>query len=377
MAGEPHSQTRGFLDMLQWSTLLITGGLLISLVASEVAIGQAGNLSVLTSVFLLLLAIGLLITSADFFIEGAKNLARTVGIPEVVIGLTIVSIGTSLPEILVTTTASLNSSTDPDLAGLAVGNIYGSVLAQITIVLGIVVLVRPMDVQPDWMKRDGMLMLGAVVLLSIFLLIGGDLRRIEGLILVSCYIIYVTYLLWNRDDLDDDENDGTTPSQLERGWTASAAIVMVIGGLGCAVYAADRLVMFASQIALEVGISEAVIGTTMSGLGTSLPELTVALMAAKRSQGVAIGTLIGSNITDPLLSIGLASLIRPIVLPAEMAPLVLQLIMPATIIGVIACLVAMWTGFRFNRSEGACLVVLYLLFLGLLVLESQGRILTG
>ena len=190
-------------------------------VASEVAIGQAGNLSVLTSVFLLLLAIGLLITSADFFIEGAKNLARTVGIPEVVIGLTIVSIGTSLPEILVTTTASLNSSTDPDLAGLAVGNIYGSVLAQITIVLGIVVLVRPMDVQPDWMKRDGMLMLGAVVLLSIFLLIGGDLRRIEGLILVSCYIIYVTYLLWNRDELDDDEDDGTTPSQLERGWNAS------------------------------------------------------------------------------------------------------------------------------------------------------------
>ena len=158
---------------------------------------------------------------------------------------------------------------------------------------------------------------------------------------------------------------------------SESAIVMVIGGLGCAVYAADRLVMFASEIALEVGISEAVIGTTMSGLGTSLPELTVALMAAKRSQGVAIGTLIGNNITDPLLSIGLASLIRPIVLPAEMAPLVLQLIMPATIIGVIACLVAMWTGFRFNRSEGACLVVLYLLFLGLLVLESQGRILTG
>ena len=110
----------------------------------------------------------------------------------------------------------------------------------------------------------------------------------------------------------------------------------------------------------------------MSGLGTSLPELTVAMVAVRKSQGVAIGTLIGSNITDPLLSIGIAALISPISITEASYDLTMYLIIPATIIGVSVCLAMMWAGFRFSRLEGGILIALYLLFILALELERQG-----
>ena len=112
----------------------------------------------------------------------------------------------------------------------------------------------------------------------------------------------------------------------------------------------------------------------MSGLGTSLPELTVALMAAKKSRGVAIGTLVGSNITDPLLSIGIAALISPLMISDSSWGLIMYLIVPATIIGVAACLFMMYTGFKFTRIEGGVLIGLYGVFLLLLELQRQGYI---
>jgi cation:H+ antiporter len=110
----------------------------------------------------------------------------------------------------------------------------------------------------------------------------------------------------------------------------------------------------------------------MSGLGTSLPELTVAMVAVRKSQGVAIGTLIGSNITDPLLSIGIAALISPISLTEQSYDLTMYLIIPMTLIGVSVCLIMMWTGFRFSRFEGGILIGFYLLFLVLIELQRQG-----
>ena len=370
---EQVEEGKGLTALLHWNALMITVSLSLALAAVHLLTKSLDYQSLFGMVVLIAIALALLVTSADFFIEGAKSLARRAGIAEVIIGLTIVSIGTSLPEILVTATAAKNSIDDPSLMDLAIGNIYGSVLVQITLILGIVVLFKPLHIRPNWLRRDGLLMLGAVVLLSILLLQGGGLSRLEGGLLVSLYIGYIIWLLRNKDRIRNDElelSEGIQP--VEYGWTTLASLMIVIIGLSMAVYAASHLVLNASKMAVMLNVPHAIVGTVISGIGTSLPELTVALMAAKKSQGVAIGTLIGSNITDPLLSIGIAAMINPLTISASSYNLTAYLIIPATLLGISFCLAMMWTGFEFQRWEGGILVAFYLFFLVLLEMQRRG-----
>ena len=256
---------------------------------------------------------------------------------------------------------------------LAVGNIYGSVLVQITLVLGIVVAFKPLEIRPAWLKRDGLLMLMSVVLLTALLWEGDGLTRIEGGILILIYGLYLTWLLSDTDKIREDEQkviDGVKKADFS--WTGTAYFVMVVVGLSLAVYAANELVRYAAEIAYKLNVPHAIVGSTMSGLGTSLPELTVAMVAVRKSQGVAIGTLIGSNITDPLLSIGIAALVSPISLTDASYDLTMYLIIPATLLGVSLCLAMMWTGFQFSRWEGSILITFYILFLISIELQRQG-----
>ncbi|MEL0101816.1 MAG: hypothetical protein VW862_08975, partial [Euryarchaeota archaeon] len=264
------------------------------------------------------------------------------------------------------------------LMDLAVGNIYGSVLVQITLVLGIVVAYKPLEIRPAWLRRDGLLMLASVLMLSGLLWEGGGLSRIEGAILCLIYLLYLGWLLSNKDKIREDELELVDEiKSSEFSWSATAYGVMVILGLALAVYAASLLVNYAAEIAYKLNVPHAVVGTTVSGLGTSLPELTVAMIAVRKSQGVAIGTLIGSNITDPLLSIGIAALISPISITAASYDLTMYLIIPATLIGVSICLAMMWSGFTFSRIEGAILIGLYAIFIMLIELERRGLITIG
>ncbi|MDP6869145.1 MAG: calcium/sodium antiporter [Candidatus Poseidoniaceae archaeon] len=372
----PEERVQGIGSLLQWNALLITFALFLTLAGldSITSANDWEHIGIL--LVLVLIALALLITSADFFIEGAKGLARRAGIAEVVIGLTIVSIGTSLPEILVTSTASATSGSDPALMDLAIGNIYGSVLVQITLVLGIVVAFRPLEIRPAWLRRDGLLMLASIVILTGLLWEGDGLTRIEGAILCLIYATYIMWLLNDREKIREDELEMVEEikTSTEFSWTGTAYFIMVIIGLFMAVYSAAQLVEHACAIAYSLNIPHAIVGTTMSGLGTSLPELTVAMVAARKSQGVAIGTLIGSNITDPLLSIGIAAMINPISITAASYDLTMHLIIPATIIGVLVCLSLMWTGFKFQRWEGTILISFYLLFLAILELQRNGYI---
>jgi cation:H+ antiporter len=368
------SKQQGIAALLQWNALLISFALFVTLaiLGGITAKNDWTNIGIL--IVLIVIALALLVTSADFFVEGAKGLARRAGMAEVVIGLTIVSIGTSLPEILVTGSAAANAVDDPALMDLAVGNIYGSVLVQITLVLGIVVAFKPLDIRPAWLRRDGLLMLLSILLLTGLLWEGGGLSRIEGAILCLIYVLYLFWVLSDSEKTLDDELeviDGVKPST-EFSWSGAAYMVMVIIGLTMAVYSANQLVEYAATIAYKLNVPHAIVGSTMSGLGTSLPELTVAMVAVRKSQGVAIGTLIGSNITDPLLSIGIAAMIAPISLTEASYDLTMYLIIPVTIAGVTLCLAMMWTGFRFSRFEGGILIAFYLMFLVLIELQRQG-----
>ena len=367
------ARQQGIGALLQWNALLISFALFVTLalLGSITAKNDWTNIGIL--IVLIIIALALLITSADFFVEGAKGLARRAGMAEVVIGLTIVSIGTSLPEILVTATASASSGNDPALMDLAVGNIYGSVLVQITLVLGIVVAFKPLDIRPAWLRRDGLLMLFSIITLTALLWEGNGLTRIEGGILCSMYALYLIWLLSDTEKIREDELEIVEEiKSTEFSWSGTAYMVMVIIGLSMAVYSANQLVEYACDIAYKLDVPHAIVGTTMSGLGTSLPELTVAMVAVRKSQGVAIGTLIGSNITDPLLSIGIAALVSPISLTEASYDLTMYLIIPATLVGVSLCLAMMWTGFRFSRYEGGILIGFYAIFLLLLELQRQG-----
>ncbi|MBT4066789.1 MAG: sodium:calcium antiporter [Euryarchaeota archaeon] len=373
MGGEVKQQGIGAL--LQWNALLISFALFVTLaiLGGITEKNDWTNIGIL--IVLIIIALALLITSADFFVEGAKGLARRAGMAEVVIGLTIVSIGTSLPEILVTATASATAAgNDPALMDLAVGNIYGSILVQITLVLGIVVAFKPLEIRPAWLRRDGLLMLLSVLVLTALLWEGDGLTRIEGAILCLIYMLYIFWLLSDTNKIREDELEivNEIKSSTEFSWSGTAYMIMVIIGLSMAVYSATQLVDYACEIAYKLNVPHAIVGSTMSGLGTSLPELTVAMVAVRKSQGVAIGTLIGSNITDPLLSIGIAALVAPITLTEASYDLTMYLIIPATIAGVALCLVMMWTGFKFSRLEGGILISFYLLFLVLIELQRQG-----
>ncbi len=371
MAEEAPKQ--GIVSLLQWNALLISFALFLTLAILGGITAKNDWTNIGIFLVLIIIALALLITSADFFVEGAKGLARRAGMAEVVIGLTIVSIGTSLPEILVTATASASAGSDPAMMDLAVGNIYGSILVQITLVLGIVVAFKPLEIRPAWLRRDGLLMLMSVVLLTALLWEGDGLTRIEGGILILIYGLYLTWLLSDTDKIREDEKqvvEGVKKSDFS--WTGTAYFVMVVIGLSLAVYAANELVKYAAAIAYKLNVPHAIVGSTMSGLGTSLPELTVAMVAVRKSQGVAIGTLIGSNITDPLLSIGIAALVSPISLTDASYNLTMYLIIPATLLGVSLCLAMMWTGFKFSRWEGSILITFYILFIISIELQRQG-----
>lgn len=362
----------GIPQLVHFQTLITTGALFLGLVSLKFVSTEVSANNIAMTVSIAVLALFLLIFSADFFIEGAKGLARRGGLPEVVIGLTIVSIGTSLPEILVTSSAASAIGDDPALADFAIGGILGSVFVQITLIMGIVVVNRGLKIRESWLKRDGQIMLLSVLILSFFLITEGTLEQWEAGILVTLYVVYITWLLTNRKEIQAEEMEDAAPTETQgSNWSTAAYIVMVVLGLAFAVFAAEQLVHYAQNLAADLGVPEAVVGTTVSGIGTSLPELTIAIMAAKRSQGVAIGTLIGSNITDPLLSIGIAGLVHPLAITPGGYDLIIYIIMPFTIIGCLSALLMMRTAYEFRKWEGWVMIGIYAAFL--LTLEAHRR----
>lgn len=361
---ESDQEVMGIPQLVHFQTVLTTGALFLALMSVKLISYEASINNLVITASIVILALFLLIFSADFFIEGAKGLARRVGLPEVVIGLTIVSIGTSMPEILISASSATKIAATPDFADTAIGNILGSVLVQITLILGIVVVNRGLKIRESWLKRDGQIMLLSVLLLSFFLITEGTLQHWEAAILVTLYLIYITWLLTNRKEIQKEELQYMDAPEVQgTSWSTAAYTIMVLAGLTFAVYAADQLIQNVETIATELDVPDAIISTVVLGIGTSLPELTIALMAAKRSQGVAIGTLIGSNITDPLLSIGIAGLISPLAITEAGNDLILNIIMPFTVLGCLSALLMMRTSYEFRKWEGWVMICIYGLFL--------------
>ena len=258
--------------------------------------------SLILSVTALILGITGLVWGADKFVAGSASFARTIGISPLVIGLTIVSVGTSAPEIIVSINAALNSSTE-----LAVGNALGSNLANVGLVLGITLLIAPIPVYRHLIKQESPVLL-VITALAGLCLYDGALNQLESLLMV----LLVAPLLWvmvvykkSNPDSVETENIVTYPSR--------QAAVWFIGGLAMLLVSAEIAVWGARSIATFMGISELVIGLTVVAIGTSLPELAASVLSAVRGHhDIALGNIIGSNLFNLMLVMGIAGAIAPI-----------------------------------------------------------------
>lgn len=253
------------------------------------------------SVILLIVGFVLLVKGADFLVDGAAGIAARFGIPQLVIGLTIVAMGTSAPEASVSITAALGGN-----AGISVGNIIGSNIFNILVILGITSVIAPISVRRSTLRYEAPFMLIITVVLMLFGL-GGEISRVEGVILWILFIAYLAYLFVaarrGSNDIDD------LPAQ-KKLWVQFA---LLIGGLAAVIIGGSIVVDNAVVIASALGMSDRLISLTVIAFGTSLPELVTSIAAVRRGNAdLAIGNIVGSNVFNILFVIGSSSLIIPI-----------------------------------------------------------------
>ena len=258
----------------------------------------------------LLLSLVILYFGAEGLVSGAASLAKRIGISPLVIGLTIVSVGTSAPELLVSVKAALNGQ-----GALSVGNVLGSNFFNVGIILGISAIIYPLAVKRQLLKLDVPVMVLTSLLFFLFFL-DFTISALEAAILVFLFIAYVTYLLISSRknksiDKGDEEEDEI---KMSKHWLLDILFIGV--GLAALVYGSDLLVVNAVIIAGWLGMSEALIGLTIVAAGTSMPELATSVVAAlKKRSDIAIGNVVGSNIFNILLILGVAGLIAPLNAP--------------------------------------------------------------
>lgn len=250
---------------------------------------------------ILLLAVGfaMLVKGADWFVDGTSGVARKLGIPQLVVGLTIVAMGTSAPEAAVSITAALKGN-----ASIAIGNVVGSNILNILIILGITGVITSVAIQKStlWVEIPYMLV---VTIVLILMGLDGTVSRVEGVILWVMFIVYLVYLFYLAKN-GKEENEEVTTS------TWKLILYAIVGGV-VVVWGSDITVDAATTIAQMMGISERFIGLTIVALGTSLPELVTSVTAARKGNAdIAIGNIVGSNIFNILFVIGTAALIIPV-----------------------------------------------------------------
>jgi cation:H+ antiporter len=258
-------------------------------------------------IFLIVGLIGLWFGSG-LVIEGAKKLALKYNISHTLIGLTIISIGTSLPEIFTNVFAGLRNLGGDEASGIAVGTNIGSCLTQITLILGIIALIGTMKSHKKTIYRDGGMVLVAII--SMFVVgLDGLISRTEGLVLVVAYVLYLIYIVRDEDVFKNILKEINNNHSIKK-VNVFHNIFFIVIGLGVLVGATHFVVDSAIKIATRLDLAQSFIGVMIIGVGTGLPELSTALRGVlKGANGISLGTLIGSNVTDPMFSLWIGAMI--------------------------------------------------------------------
>lgn len=308
------------------------------------------------TLLLILLSLALLAAGAEFLVRGSASLAVRAGVSPLVAGLTIVAFGTSSPELVVSVKAALAGRGD-----IAVGNVVGSNLFNIGVILGLTALLSPIPVHRQILRIDAPLGIAAALLLPLLLREGTLSRPEAGLLILALIAYIVNCVLSGRTHSETAVTPSYEPSAAKSGhWLRDAALAA--GGLAMLIWASRLLVDQSVILARTLGVSEAVIGLTIVAAGTSMPEMATSVVAAFRRQpDIAIGNVVGSNIFNILGILGVAGLCAPLHAPG------IALTDYAFMAGFTVILLPfLLTGRRLGRLEGACLLGLYLFYLHLL-----------
>ncbi len=244
-----------------------------------------------------------LIKGASWFVDGASSLAKKLKIPSIIIGLTIVAIGTSIPETFISVTASINNNND-----ISLGNVLGSNILNILIILGVSSLLLTLTVSKKMKLIDIPFMIGITILVSIFAYTDSQIVVFEGIILLLLFILYLAYLCVSSIKEKNSHSEET-----EKNLSGLRTVLYLIVGLALIIAGSQLVVTYASELAVYLNLSQRFISLTIVSFGTSLPELVTSVSASlKKKNDIAIGNIIGSNIYNILAIIGIASLIAPI-----------------------------------------------------------------
>ena len=310
----------------------------------------------ITSVTLLILSLFALYIGAGWLVKGSTELALKARISNLVIGLTIVAFGTSAPELVVSLNASLSGQGD-----IAVGNIIGSNIFNIAVILGISAAIHPLQAKRQLTRLDIPILIVATVVFTL-LFWNGTLNRLEGCLFLAGIIIYTVFSLYysRKHEKKIQEQTGELEKQPEP-WYKD--VLYIGGGLVILIFASNLLVNNAVSIAQELGVSEAVIGLTIVAAGTSLPELATSVVSAlKKNPDIAIGNIVGSNLFNILAIAGTSSVVNPIV--AKNVNYIDLLVM----LGLSLLLLPLAkSGQKISRTEGWALIVMYLCYLAWLL----------
>ena len=311
----------------------------------------------ITQIIIFLIGLAVLSWSADKFVYGASALAKNYGVSPMMIGLTIVAMGSSAPEIVVSATASLNGNPNT-----AVGNAIGSNITNIALVLGITALIKPLLVSSTTLKRELPVLL-LVTLIGIYFLSDNYLSQTEGVILITLFVLVLAIRAWLSLKVEKNDPLNTeTADEIPNNIPTIKAVMWVVVGLVMLPLSAHFLVESAVYIARFFGVSDLVIGLTIIALGTSLPELAASIAGVRKGEDdLVIGNIIGSNIFNILAVLAMPGLIIPTVLDMNVSARDSYAMLGVTILLFLFCFNLRGTR-RINRYEGAVLVMAFLFY---------------
>ena len=316
----------------------------------------------LLNILLIVIGIVLVLQGADRLTEGASALARRMKVPEIVIGLTIVAAGTSAPELFVSIVSALKGTPD-----LAVGNVVGSNIFNSMLIVGCAAMVAPMIISPSTVKKDIPFAVMASVLLIVLCLdgfgslsiVGNSISRLDGILLLAGFAAFMAYTF----RVTKKNGVSSEPEGAREMMPAWKGILFIVLGLAFLVFGSNLFVGNASDLAASLGVSDGVIGLTVVAGGTSLPELATSVVAARKGKSaIAIGNVIGSNVFNVLLILGITAVICPMQIGG-----ITMVDIGAMLISVVLVWAFSFTRYTVERWEGALLTVLFLGYMGWLL----------
>ncbi|MEC7120530.1 MAG: calcium/sodium antiporter [Pseudomonadota bacterium] len=304
-----------------------------------------------------IVGLAILVWSADRFVDGASGLAKHLGVPALLIGILIIGFGTSAPEIVVSIISAMQGN-----PGLALGNAYGSNIANIALVLGITALISPIAIHSQIIRKEFPVLL-AVTAVSVLILLNGWIGVLEGMILLTILAILVGISIWQAKSGKDDSIVAEVEQELaEKTMTRNQSIFWVVVGLILLIISSRLLVWGAVGMAQAFGVSDLIIGLTIVAIGTSLPELVSSIAAARKGEhDMILGNIIGSNLFNTLAVVGIAAVIHPLAVASDVLTRDIPVMVGLTILLFVMC----WRfklhqeGKQISRAEGGGLLLIY------------------